>query len=137
MVKQFLSVATLTAILSIAPLTVTAGHHESLTPPAKAGQVVVTYRGECPPEAVDDAIAKIKETISYERTNSPIFYVSSPGVWADGTVGAVDIHESRERMDQAFAWQSEDATWSTSYDSIAASCGITVDDFEVSVFEAR
>ena len=60
MVKQFLSVATLTAILSIAPLTVTAGHHESLTPPAKAGQVVVTYRGECPPEAVDDAIAKIK-----------------------------------------------------------------------------
>ena len=137
MVKQFLSVATLTAILSIAALTVTAGHHESLTPPAKAGQVVVTYRGECPPEAVDDAIAKIKETISYERTNSPIFYVSSPGVWADGKVGAVDIHESRERMDQAFAWQSEDATWSTSYDSIAASCGITVDDFEVSVFEAR
>ena len=137
MLKQFLSVATLTAILSIAPLTVTAGHHESLTPAAKAGQVVVTYRGECPPEAVDDAIAKIKETISYERTNSPIFYVSSPGVWVDGKVGAVDIHESRERMDQAFAWQSEDATWSTSYDSIAASCGITVDDFEVSVFEAR
>lgn len=39
-------------------------------------------------------------------------------------------------MDREFALQWEDATWSTSYDSIAASCGITVDDFEVSVFEA-
>ena len=137
MEKQFLSVASLTLVLSIAASTATAGHHESLTPPAKEGQVVVTYRGQCPPEAVDGAIAKIKETISYERTNSSIFYVSSPGVWANGNVGAVDVHESREAMDKAFAWQSGDATWSTSYDAIAASCGITVDDFKVSIFEAR
>jgi hypothetical protein len=40
-------------------------------------------------------------------------------------------------MDKAFAWQAADATWSSSYDAIAASCGITVDDFVVSVLEAR
>ena len=137
MEKQILSVAILAAVFWIAASTVTAGHHESLTPPPKEGQVLVTYRGQCPPEAVNSAIAKIKETISYERINSPIFYVSSPGVWADGNVGAVDVHESREAMDKAFAWQSEDATWSTSNDAIAASCGITVDDFKVSIFEAR
>lgn len=124
-------------VLLIAASTVTAGHHKSLTPPAKEGQVVVTYRGQCPAEAVDSAIAKIKETISYERINSPIFYVSSPGVWADGNIGAVDVHESREAMDKAFAWQSEDSTWSTSYDAIVANCGITVNDFKVSIFEVR
>jgi len=47
------------------------------------------------------------------------------------------MHESRESIDREFAWQAEEATWSTSYDSIAASCGITFDDFEVSVFEVR
>jgi hypothetical protein len=58
-------------------------------------------------------------------------------VWADGKVGAVDLHESKEAMDKAFAWQAADATWSSSYDAIAASCGITVDDFVVCVREAR
>ena len=66
-----------------------------------------------------------------------MLYSSSPGVWADGKVGAVDLHESKEAMDKAFAVQAADATWSSSYDAIAANCGITVDDFVVSVLEAR
>lgn len=127
----------LSAVLAILAAPAMAGHHESLMPPAKAGQIVVTYQGACPADAIDGAIAKIRETIAYERANSPVVYASSPGVWADGRIGAVDLHESKEAMDKALAWQDADATWSSSFDAIAASCGITVDDFVISVFEAR
>ena len=113
------------------------GHHESLKPPAKPGQVIVTYRGECPSDARENAIAKIKEIILYERENSPVRYVSSPGFWVDGKVGAVDVHESEEAMNKAFEWQSADSVWSESYDSIAISCGVKVEDFEVSILKAQ
>jgi hypothetical protein len=127
----------LSAVFAILAAPAMAGHHESLMPPAKAGQIVITYQGACPADAIDGAIAKIRETIAYERANSPVVYVSSPGVWADGRIGAVDLHESKEAMDKAFAWQAADATWSSNFDAIAASCGITVDHFVISVFEAR
>ena len=134
MKNQIVLITLLSAILA-AP--VMARHHESLMPPAKAGQIVVTYKGACPAEAVDGAVAKIRETIAYEQANSPVGYASSPGVWADGRIGAVDLHESKEAMDKAFAWQAADATWSASFDAIAASCGITVEDFVISIFNAR
>ena len=114
-----------------------AGHHEGLQPPAKPGQLIVTYQGTCPSEAIDTAIEKIKSIIAYERANSPVLYASSPGVWADGKIGAVDIYESSQAMEKAFAWQASDKAWSDGYDAIAASCGITVEDFVVSVFTAR
>ena len=47
------------------------------------------------------------------------------------------IHESPEAMEKAFAWQASDKAWSDGYEAIAASCGITVEDFVVSVFTAR
>jgi len=126
-----LTAATFTAVPAIA------GHHEGLQPPAKPGQVVVTYQGTCPNEAIDTTLEKIKSIIAYERANSPVLYASSPGVWADGKIGAVDIHESPEAMEKAFAWQASDKAWSDGYEAIAASCGITVEDFVVSVFTAR
>ena len=46
----------------------------------------------------------IKKIIAYERANSPITYSSSPGVWSDGTIGAVDLHDSIEAMEKAFDW---------------------------------
>jgi hypothetical protein len=134
MKNQIVLIALLSAALAAPAM---AGHHESLMPPAKAGQIVVTYKGACPAEAVDGAVAKIRETIAYEQANSPVGYASSPGVWADGRIGAVDLHESKEAMDKAFAWQAADATWSTSFDAIASSCGITVEDFVISIFDAR
>ena len=134
MKNQIVLITLLSAILAAPAM---ARHHESLMPPAKAGQIVVTYKGACPAEAVDGAVAKIRETIAYERANSPVVYASSPGVWADGRIGAVDLHESKEAMDRAFAWQAADAKWSSSFDAIAASCGITVEDFVISVFDAR
>ena len=134
MKNQNVLITLLSAILDAPAM---AGHHESLMPPAKAGQIVVTYKGACPAEAVDGAVAKIRETIAYERANSPVVYASSPGVWADGRIGAVDLHASKEAMDKAFAWQAADATWTASFNAIAASCGITVEDFVISIFNAR
>ncbi len=130
------TLALLTANTLIAASAI-AGHHEGLQPPAKPGQVVVTYQGTCPEEAIDNAIENIKNIIAYERANSPVLYASSPGVWADGKVGAVDIHETPQAMEKAFAWQASDKAWSDGYDAIAASCGITVEDFIVSVFVAK
>mgnify|MGYP000007978070 FL=1 len=126
----------LTASTLAAPIAL-AGHHEGLQPPAETGQVVVTYRGTCPSEAIDSTLEKIQKIIAYERANSPVLYASSPGVWADGKIGAVDIHKSQQAMEDAFAWQSSDKTWSDGYADIAANCGITVEEFEVSVFTAR
>ena len=116
-------------------------HHESnkdsLMPVAKPGQVIVTYRGQCPESNVDKAIGIVKQTIAYERKNSPVSYSSSPGVWSDGTVGAVDLHDSLEAMEKAFAWQASDKKWSSLYDEVAAACGIKVEDFEVLNLIAR
>ena len=135
--KNLLNALALLTATTLVAAPVIAGHHEGLQPPAKPGQVVVTYRGTCPTEAIDKAIEKIKNIIAYERANSPVLYASSPGVWADGKIGAVDIHESTQSMEKAFAWQATDKAWSDGYDAIAASCGITVEDFIVSVFVAR
>jgi len=116
-------------------------HHESsessLMPVAKPGQVIVTYRGFCPEKNIDKAINIVKQTIAYERKNSPVSYSSSPGVWSDGTIGAVDLHDSVEAMNKAFAWQSADKKWSSLYDQVAEACGITVEDFEVLNLIAR
>ena len=137
MKNRFVLITLVSTLLAVSAVPTVAGHHEALMPPAKEGQIVVIYQGACPADAVDGAMAKIKETIAYERANSPVVYASSPGVWADGRIGAVDIHKSKEAMDRAFAWQAEDAIWSSSFDAIAASCGITVEDFVIAVFEAR
>jgi len=132
-----LIVGVISAAITLGASLTHAGHHEQLQPPAKPGQVVVVYQGACPAKSVDAAIDQVKKVIAYERANSPVRYSSSPGVWADGKVGAVDIHDSMASMKQAFAWQASDATWSAGYDAVAASCGITVEDFSVSILEAR
>ena len=127
----------LTVFVTILSGSTLAAHHEDLQPVAKPGEVIVTYRGECPSEAIDEAIALIKKTIAYERKNSPILYSSSPGVWSDGRIGAVDLHESEEAMEKAFAWQLTDEKWSTMYAEIASLCGLTFEDFEVNSLVAR
>ncbi|MCS5568071.1 MAG: hypothetical protein NZ743_08575 [Pseudomonadales bacterium] len=127
----------LTVFATILSGSTLAAHHEDLQPVAKPGEVIVTYRGKCPSEAIDEAIALIKKTIAYERKNSPILYSSSPGVWSDGSIGAVDLHESEEAMEKAFAWQLTDEKWSTMYAEIASRCGLTVEDFEVNSLVAR
>ena len=113
-------------------------HHassEMLMPVAKPGQVIVIYKGECPSGKIDESIEIVKKTIAYEKVNSPISY--SPGVWSDGTIGAVDLHNSIEAMEKAFDWQANDKTWSDLYDQVAEKCGTTVEEFEVVNLIAR
>ncbi|MDC0545496.1 hypothetical protein OAO62_01510 [Gammaproteobacteria bacterium] len=133
--KYFLS-----TILLLTSLYALSGHHalnEGLMPVAKPGQIIVTYKGECPADKIDESIEIVKQTIAYERKNSPVSYSSSPGTWSDGTVGAVDLHDSEEAMNKAFEWQANDKKWSDLYDQVAATCGITVEDFEVVSLTAR
>ena len=116
------------------------GHHasnEGLIPVAKPSQIIVTYKGECPSGKVDDAIEMVKKTIAYERKNSPVSYSSSPGVWSDGMIGAVDLHDSEEAMNKAFEWQANDKQWSDLYDGVATTCGNTVEDFVVTSLIAK
>ena len=47
------------------------------------------------------------------------------------------IHAIVQLGKKAFAWQASDKAWSDGYEAIAASCGITVEDFGVSVVTAR
>ena len=87
--------------LLMSSINIFAMHHassEMLMPVAKPGQVIVIYKGECPSGKVDESIEIIKKTIAYEKVNSPISYSSSPGVWSDGTIGAVDLHDSIEAV---------------------------------------
>jgi len=131
----------LITISIIISLNVFSAHHESnesgLMPVAKPGQVIVTYRGQCSEKNVDKAISMVKKIIAYEIKNSPISYSSSPGAWSDGTIGAVDLHDSLEAMEKAFAWQAADQKWSSMYDNVAKACGITIEDFEVLNLVAR
>ena len=127
--KYFLSVT-----LLLSSLYSFSGHHEAnenLMPVAKPGQIIVIYKGECPTGKINESIEIVKKTIAYERKNSPVSYSSSPGVWSDGTVGAVDLHDSIEAMNEAFEWQAGDKKWSALYDEVASICGITVEDFTV------
>ena len=131
----------LISVSIVLSLNVFSAHHESsesgLMPVAKPGQVIVTYRGECPAENIDKAINIVKKIIAYERKNSPISYSSSPCAWSDGTIGAVDLHDSMEAMEKAFTWQAADEKWSSMYDQVAKACGISIQDFEVLNLVAR
>ena len=70
----------------------------------------MTFKGECLPKSADGAITKIKDIVCYERANSHFLYASFQGVWADGKVGAANLHDVNEAMDKTFAWQAADAT---------------------------
>ena len=110
---------------------------ETLEPVAKKGQVIVIYRGPCPSGNTKDAMRKIEKIISYERKNSPVSYSSSPGIWEDGQVGAVDLHASQRAMEKAFAWQESDKKWSKMYDDVAKICGTTGEEFHVHMLTAN
>jgi hypothetical protein len=71
--------AILLSILLISSEWAMAGYHEGLQAVAKPGQIVVSYRGDCKPEKMDEAINLIHGIIAYERKNRPIICMSSPG----------------------------------------------------------
>ena len=129
---------TLALFISLAgPQAGWAEQKSAVAPPAQAGEIMVIYRGLCPAEAQASALENIKKVIAYERIHSPVAYSSSPGIWADGHVRAVDLHRSQEALEEAFRWQSEDEIWSAGYDAVAESCGLRVEDFDMYILTAH
>ena len=112
-------------------------HEKSLHPVAKSGQMIVTYQGDCSKGNAKKAMQLIDKIITYEKKNSPIKYSSAPGTWSDNSIGAVDLHDSEDAMNQAFDWQSNDKKWSDMFDGIAKTCGISTDDFDINIMEAK
>ena len=99
------------------------------------GKVIVVYSGQCPSDVKEEAIIKIKELIAYEAENSPIPFPSSPGIWSNGSLGAVDLHNSIESMKKVFRWQETNPKWSKLYSSITSMCGI--EDFDINTLEVQ
>ena len=77
----------------------------------------------------------VKGLIAYERVSSPIAYSSVPGIWEDGTIGAIDLHQSIELMEKAFDWQQADESWTSQYKAIVSACG--GNEFEPSYMVAQ
>ena len=109
----------------------------AVAPPAQAGEIMVIYRSLCPAEAQPAALENIEKMVAYERINIPLANSYSPGIRADGHVGAVDLHRSQEAPEGAFRWRSEDETWSAGYDAVAESCGLRVEDFDMYILTAH
>ncbi len=107
---------------------------ESIDPIASAPQVIVVYRNKCP-ENQENAIQMVKGLIAYESVSSPIAYSSVPGIWEDGSIGAIDLHQSIELMEKAFDWQQADESWTSQYKAIVSACG--GNEFEPSYMVAQ
>ena len=106
----------------------------SIDPVASAPQVIVVYRNKCP-ENQEKAIQMVKGLIAYERVSSPIAYSSVPGIWQDGSIGAIVLHQSIELMEKAFDWQKADESWTSQYKAIVSACG--GNEFEPSYMVAK
>ena len=122
----------LSIVVSLTSITFASDHIEQA---AGKGKVIVVYSGQCPSDIQEEAIIKVKELIAYEAKNSPIPFPSSPGVWDNGKLGAVDLHNSIAAMNKVFKWQETDTKWSKMYSSITSICGI--EDFDVDILEVK
>ncbi|MDA9623447.1 hypothetical protein N9S49_01585 [Rhodobiaceae bacterium] len=118
--------------VSLTSITFASDHIEEA---AGKGKVIVVYSGQCPGDVRDEAIIKIKELIAYEVENSPISFPSSPGIWSNGSLGAVDLHNSIASMRKVFKWQETNPKWSKIYSSIVSMCGI--EDFDINILEVQ
>ena len=122
----------LSIFVSLTSITFASDHIEQA---AGKGKLIVVYSGQCPNDIQEQAIIKVKELIEYEAKNSPIPFPSSPGVWDNGKIGAVDLHNSIVSMNKVFKWQETDPKWSEMYSSITSMCGI--EDFDINILEVK
>ena len=122
----------LSIFVSLTSITFASDHIEQA---AGKGKLIVVYSGQCPSDIQEQAIIKVKELIEYEAKNSPIPFPSSPGVWDNGKIGAVDLQNSIVSMNKVFKWQETEPKWSERYSSITSMCGI--EDFDINILEVK
>ena len=91
----------------------------------------------CPAEAQPAALENILKR--WWPTSGLISLANSysPGIRADGHVGAVSLHRSQEGPGERFRWQGRDETWSAGYDAVAESCDLRVEDFGMYILTAH
>ena len=110
---------------------------EARAPVAKPGKIIVVYKNKCAKFAQQDALRSLDALIQHERANAPVTYSSSPLVFEDGDMGAIDTHVSIAKYKEAVAWQNSDAVWQGYFTEILTSCGITADDISVTVSQVQ
>ena len=115
-----------------------AGHHdasETMVPIANAGQIVVVFEGPCTDSA--QGLAILNELIAYEAVNSPIAYSSVAVSINESTVGAIDVHGSMAAMEEAFAWQEGDETWTAMQAKAFEACSTPLDQLTAKIYNAH
>ena len=115
-----------------------AGHHEAseaIKPIVSAGQVVVVYEVPCSNAAAGLAI--LKDLVAYEGGASPVSYSSTLTQSTDAVIGAIDLHKSMAAMEQAFAWQAGDETWTAMQAKALAICDVTLDQIGTKIYTAQ
>ena len=115
-----------------------AEHHkepQTLSPAASEGQVIVVY--EVPCSNMEAGLATLKALIAYEAESSPIAYSSSPVMFREGVMGAVDLHRSASSMEKAIAWQEGDAQWKALQATSLETCNVSIDDLTATMMVAQ
>ena len=115
-----------------------AEHHkepQTLSPVASEGQVIVVY--EVPCSNMEAGLATLKTLIAYEAESSPIAYSSSPVMFREGVMGAVDLHLSASSMEKAIAWQEGDAQWKALQATSLETCNVSIDELTATMMVAQ
>ncbi|HCQ82923.1 MAG TPA: hypothetical protein DIT66_08855, partial [Rhodobiaceae bacterium] len=64
-------------------------------------------------------------------------YASSPLIFEDGDMGAVDQHKSIGSYNEAVKWQDENTVWQAHLKDILNSCDISPDDIQTTVAQTQ
>ena len=111
---------------------------EERAPIAQPGKIVVVYKFKCAGFArQQDAMRALNAMIQHEREAAPVTYASSPLVFEDGDIGAVDQHRSIGSYNEAVKWQGANAVWQAHLNDILNSCEISSDDIQTTVAQVQ
>jgi hypothetical protein len=86
---------------------------------------------------MEAGLATLKALIAYEAESSPIAYSSSPVMFREGVMGAVDLHRSVSSMEKAIAWQEGDAQWKALQPTSLETCNVSTDDLTATMMVAQ
>tara|TARA_B110000858_G_scaffold50965_1_gene59008 strand:+ start:297 stop:557 length:261 start_codon:yes stop_codon:yes gene_type:complete len=86
---------------------------------------------------MEAGLATLKALIAYEAQSSPIAYSSSPVMFREGVMGAVDLHRSASSMEKAIAWQEGDAQWKALQATSLETCNVSTDDLTATMMVAQ
>ena len=111
---------------------------EESAPTTQAGKIIVIYKIKCAGFArQQDATRALEAMIKHEQEAATVTYESSPLVFEDGHIGALDRHGSIESYNDALKWQSTDSVWQAHLNTVLNSCGISSKDIQTTVAQIQ